>query len=36
VFTDPDGRRDGLLWFLEVELRDGTNAIAGQRLVCVY
>ncbi|MCL6641348.1 MAG: DEAD/DEAH box helicase, partial [Candidatus Rokubacteria bacterium] len=36
LFTDPDGRRDGLLWFLQVELRDGTNAIAGQRLVCVY
>ena len=36
LFADPDGRRDGLLWFLEVELRDGTDAIAGQRLVCVY
>ncbi|MER3410768.1 MAG: helicase, partial [Thermoleophilia bacterium] len=36
VFADPDGRLDGLLWFLEVELRDGTNAIAGQRLICVY
>ncbi len=36
VFADPDGRRDGLLWFLQVELRDGTNAIAGQRLVCVH
>jgi superfamily II DNA or RNA helicase len=36
VFADPDGRWDGLLWFLEVELRDGTDAIAGRRLVCVY
>jgi superfamily II DNA or RNA helicase len=36
VFADPDGRRDGLLWFLQLELRDGTDAIAGQRLVCVY
>ncbi len=36
LFADPDGRRDGLLWFLQVELRDGTDAIAGQRLVCVY
>lgn len=35
IFADPDGRRDGLLWFLQVELRDGTDAIAGQRLVCV-
>jgi superfamily II DNA or RNA helicase len=36
LFADPDGRRDGLLWFLQVELRDGTNGIAGQRLVCVH
>jgi superfamily II DNA or RNA helicase len=36
VFADPDGNRDGWLWFLEVELRDGTDQIAGKRLFAVY
>jgi hypothetical protein len=36
VFTDPDGRLNGLLWFLEGEIRDGANAIAGKRLLALY
>jgi len=36
VFADPDGRLDGWLWFLEGELRDGTNQIAGKRLFAVF
>lgn len=36
VFADPDGRLDGTLWFLEGEIRDGANAIAGKRLFALY
>ncbi|MDW8382947.1 MAG: helicase-related protein [Verrucomicrobiota bacterium] len=36
TFADPDGRLDGWLWFLEGELRDGHNQIAGKRLFAVY
>ncbi|MGQ9584105.1 MAG: helicase-related protein [Anaerolineae bacterium] len=36
VFTDPDGRWDGLIWFLEGEVRDGANAVAGRRLFALY
>ncbi|MCX8038131.1 MAG: helicase-related protein [Candidatus Sumerlaeia bacterium] len=36
VFADPDGQLDGWLWFLEGELRDGANQIAGKRLFTVY
>ncbi len=36
VFADPDGKLDGLLWFLEAEVRDGLNDIAGKRLFAVY
>jgi superfamily II DNA or RNA helicase len=36
VFTDPDGRLDGFLWFLEGEIRDGANVIAGKRLFALY
>jgi len=36
VFADPDGRLDGWLWFLEGELRDGTNRVAGKRLFAVF
>ncbi|MBM4082847.1 MAG: SWF/SNF helicase family protein, partial [Planctomycetes bacterium] len=32
VFADTDGHLDGWLWFLEGELRDGANQIAGKRL----
>ncbi len=36
VFADPDGRLDGMIWFLEGEIRDGTNAVAGRRLFALY
>ncbi|MCL6519036.1 MAG: DUF3883 domain-containing protein [Armatimonadetes bacterium] len=36
VFTDPDGRLDGWVWFVEGEVRDGMNQIAGRRLFAVY
>ncbi len=36
VFADPDGRFDGWLWFLEGEVRDGTDQVAGRRLFAVY
>ncbi len=36
VFADPDGKLDGLVWFLEVEIRDGLNRVAGKRLFAVY
>ncbi len=36
VFVDPDGRLDGWLFFLEGEVRDGANQVAGRRLFAVY
>jgi len=36
VFADPDGNLDGWLWFLEGELRDGANQVAGKRLFAVF
>jgi len=36
VFADPDGRLDGWLWFLEAEVRDGNDQVAGRRLFCLY
>jgi superfamily II DNA or RNA helicase len=36
VFADPDGRFDGLLWFVEGEIRDGSNSIAGKRLFTIF
>jgi len=36
VFYDPDGRLDGLVWFLEGEVRDGGNGLAGRRLLALY
>jgi superfamily II DNA or RNA helicase len=36
VFADPDGRLDGWLFFLEGELRDGTNQVAGKRIFAIY
>ena len=35
-FADPDGALDGLLWFVECEVRDGTNQVAGKRLFVIY
>lgn len=36
VFTDPDGRMDGLLLFYQGEVRDGHGNIAGTRLFALY
>lgn len=36
MFADPDGRLNGWLWFLEGEIRDGTNQVAGKRLFVIY
>ena len=36
VLYDPDGMRDGLLWFLQAEIRDGFGRTAGRRLFSVY
>jgi hypothetical protein len=36
VFIDPEGKKNGLLWFLEAEILDGAGKIAGRRLFTVY
>lgn len=36
VFIDPEGKMDGIVWFLEAAIRDGKNEIAGKRLFAVY
>jgi len=36
VFADPDGRLDGWLFFVEGEVRDGANEVAGKRLFVIY
>ena len=36
VFTDPDGRMDGVLLFYQGEMRDGQNEIAGTRLFALF
>jgi superfamily II DNA or RNA helicase len=36
VFLDPDGKWDGLLWFMSGEIKDGNGEIAGRKLVCLY
>jgi superfamily II DNA or RNA helicase len=36
VFVDPDGRLDGWLFFLEGEVRDGTNQVAGKQIFALY
>ena len=36
TFIDPEGNRDGIFWFLEAEIKDGKNDIAGKRLFTVY
>jgi superfamily II DNA or RNA helicase len=35
-FADPDSKLEGFLWFLEAEIRDGRNEIAGKRLFAIY
>jgi superfamily II DNA or RNA helicase len=36
VFVDPDARLDGWLLFLEGEVRDGTNQVAGKQIFALY
>ena len=36
VFVDPEGKKNGLLWFLEAEIYDGADKLAGRRLFTVY
>ncbi|HWP30248.1 MAG TPA: helicase-related protein [Fimbriimonadales bacterium] len=36
IFADPDGRLDGWLWFVQGELRDGNDHVAGKRLFVVF
>jgi len=36
TFYDPDGKRDGWLYFYMVELRDGNDQVAAQRLTTLY
>ncbi|HAW49422.1 TPA: helicase, partial [bacterium] len=36
IFSDPERKRDGVIWFLEAEIKDGKDEIAGKRLFAVY
>jgi superfamily II DNA or RNA helicase len=36
TFYDPDGKRDGWLYFYMVELHDGNNQVAAQRLAAIF
>jgi len=36
VFTDPDGKLDGVLMFFEGEVADGRGATAGKRLFALF
>ena len=36
VFTDPDGRMDGVLLFYEGNVQDGLGQVAGRRLFALY
>lgn len=36
TFIDPAGKKEGFIWFLEAEIRDGKNEVAGKRLFAVY
>lgn len=36
TFVDPDGKREGIIWFLQAEIKDGKNEVAGKRLFAVY
>jgi len=36
TFIDPEGRSDGVIWFCEAEIKDGSNEIVGKRLFTVY
>lgn len=36
IFSDPEGNLNGLLWFVEAEIKDGKDDVAGRRLLTVY
>jgi hypothetical protein len=36
IFTDPDGKREGLIWLIEGTVNDGLGAVVGQQLFAVY
>jgi len=36
TFADPGGKKDGVIWFAETEIKDGKNEVAGKRLFAVY
>jgi superfamily II DNA or RNA helicase len=36
VFLDPEGSKEGLIWFLQGEVRDGLNNVVGRRLFALY
>ncbi len=36
LFGDPEGRREGVLWFVEGTVADGTGDPAGRRVFCIH
>jgi hypothetical protein len=36
VFGDPEGNREGVLWFVEGDVTDGAGQPAGKRVFCLY
>jgi len=36
VFLDPEGSLEGLIWFIEGEVKDGLNNVIGKRLFALY
>jgi SNF2 family DNA or RNA helicase len=36
TFIDPEGKRNGIIWFVEAEIKDGKNETAGKRIFAVY
>jgi superfamily II DNA or RNA helicase len=36
VFGDPEGKREGVFWFVEGEIDDGTGQPAAKRVFCLY
>jgi superfamily II DNA or RNA helicase len=36
TFADPSGVYNGVVWFIEGQINDGTNMPAGKRIFCVY
>lgn len=36
TFLDPEGKKDGIIWFYEAEVKDGKNETVGKRLFAIY